>query len=106
MKTKLVDLNPCLSEEEKISQFYTEVPKVVRKLVKSWDKKDRFEHIGPIPIPSHESVVQIIHQARCILFPGYFSKTNLTKNNFEYYIGQETTCLYEKLAKQIIFQIK
>lgn len=100
------ELNTCITEEEKISQFYTEVPKVVRQLVKSWSKKDSFEHIGPIPIPSHESVVQIIHQTRCILFPGYFSKTNLTQNNLEYYIGQRTTCLYEKLAKQITLALK
>ncbi len=106
MKKILIDPNKCVTEEEKISQLYAEVPKVVEELVKLWDKKDRFEHIGPIPIPSHESIVQIIHQTRCILFPGYFSKTNPSKDNFAYYIGQRTTCLYEKLAKQIILALK
>jgi serine O-acetyltransferase len=106
MKKVSIDLNTCVTEEEIISQLYAEVPKVVGKLVKSWNKTDRFEHIGPIPIPSHESVVQIIHQTRCILFPGYFSKSNPSRENFEYYIGQKTTCLYEELARQVTLALK
>lgn len=106
MEKKIFDINQCVDEEEQISLFYKDIPDVVKKLVQSWDKKDSFDQIGPIPIPSHDSIVKIIHQAKCILFPGYFSQTTLSQNSLEYYIGQETTNLYECLSKQIILALK
>lgn len=106
MKIELLDINKCVTDEEKIAKLYTDIPAVVKQLVQQWDKQESFDHLGPIPIPSHESIVQLIHKVRSILFPGYFSDTAISKHNFEYFIGQETTILYEKLTQQIILALK
>jgi serine O-acetyltransferase len=85
---------------------HDKVPAVVKKLLSSWQAKECYEHISPVSIPSHEKVIDIACQARRILFPGYFTKTKLHASNLEYYVGKETTDLYEKLSEQITMAIR
>lgn len=92
----------CDPAIEQVTPLYDKVPGVVRKLIKLFDDKNSFSHVEPVPIPSSESVVQLIHQVRRILFPGYFTQTTLAQANLEYYLGQETTSLLENLSRQII----
>ncbi|MDP3479423.1 MAG: serine acetyltransferase [Desulfoprunum sp.] len=88
------------------SSQHDKVPAVVKRLLNSWHAKDCFEHISPVAIPSHEKIIEIVQQARRILFPGYFTKTRLHAANLEYYIGKETTDLYEKVTEQITMAIR
>jgi serine O-acetyltransferase len=92
----------CDTAVEPATPLYDKVPAVVKKLMKHLATKDSFSHVEPIPIPSNESVVELIHQARRILFPGYFTQTTLAQANLEYYLGQETTSFLENLSRQII----
>ena len=88
------------------THFYKSIPSVVQRLLESCNRDDCFDHVVSTPIPSQESVVQIIHQVRRILFPGYFSQTRLDPVNLEYCLGQETTELFEGLSKQIVLSIQ
>jgi len=106
MKNNLLKINTCVTDEEKIAKLYTDIPEVVQELVKAWDDQESFDHLGPIPMPCHDAIVGLIHKVRSILFPGYFSDTSISQHNFEYFIGQETTGLYESLAKQIILALR
>ena len=82
------------------------IPEVVEKLMQSWSTKECYDHISPVSIPSHKAVIDIIKQARRILFPGYFTSASLHASNLEYYIGKETTELYDKLSEQITMAIR
>ncbi len=82
------------------------IPKVVDKLMQSWSTKECYDHISPVAIPSNRAIIDIIKQARRILFPGYFTSVNLYASNLQYYIGQETTELYDKLCEQIAMAIR
>lgn len=82
------------------------VPQVVKKLLSSWNTKECFEHISPVSLPSQEKVIEIVEQTKRILFPGYFTKTKLHAANIEYYIGKQTTDLYEKISEQITMAIR
>lgn len=91
--------------------LHDQIPAVVKQLVALWQTKSGqtgncFDHIGPVPIPSHQAIIDIIYQARQLLFPGYFTQTKLHASNLEYYIGQETTELYEQLTEQITMAIR
>lgn len=88
------------------SSRHDRVPAVVKQLLNSWNTRDCFEHISPVAIPSHDKIIEIVQQARRILFPGYFTKTKLHAANLEYYIGKETTDLYEKVNEQITIAIR
>jgi serine O-acetyltransferase len=64
------------------------------------------EPSNPVRIPSLESVIEIIHQTRKVLFPGYFLKVRFGANNLEYSIGHQVLKLRENLSKQIILSIQ
>ncbi len=96
----------CDNEDHTANYQHEKIPPVVHKLVESWNTDDCFQHISPVALPSHRAVIDIIHQARGILFPGYFTKSKLHQSNLEYFIGQETSDLYEKLMGQIVMAIR
>lgn len=106
MVTKPADPKDCKNEEKTITRFYKGIAPAVKGLVDSCKGDDCFHHLEPTPIPTQESAIQIINQARRILFPGYFTQTRLDVLNLEYNLGQETTELFERLSKQIILSIK
>lgn len=96
----------CDHHEVSASSKHHLIPGVVKQLLQSWNTKECYEHISPVSIPSHRSIIDIIKQARRILFPGYFTSAKLHASNLEYYIGKETTELYDKLAEQITMAIR
>ena len=103
LKGQLVCCDPVDDAE---NNQYEKVPAVVKRLLSSWQAKESFEHISPVEIPSHEVIISIVKQAQRILFPGYFTSTRLHAANIEYYIGKETTDLYERLSAQIAIAIR
>lgn len=102
----LIKENLCDHHLNATSRQHTKVPPVVKKLLKNWKEKEHYNHLSPVSIPSHEKIVDIIYHARRILFPGYFTNTKLCGANLEYYLGKETTDLYEQVADQIIMAIR
>lgn len=110
-QSTLPDNDPCSYEQSAGMCLHDRIPGVVKKLVALWQtKSDRtnycFDHIGPVPIPSHQAIINIIYLIRQLLFPGYFTTTKLHASNLEYYIGKETTELYERLTEQITMAIR
>jgi len=57
------------------SSRHDKVPAVVNRLLNSWSTKECYDHISPVSIPSHDRIIEIVQQARRILFPGYFTRT-------------------------------
>ena len=82
------------------------IPGVVDKLVGSCGTSDCFDHVSPIPIPSLESVVEIMKIGRNILFPGYFTTEPISNVNLSYHLGQAITDLYHKLSTQIAWAVR
>ncbi len=95
-------------EHHKISATsrHNRIPEIVSKLMKPWSTRTSFEQISPAAIPSHQAIIDIIEQARRILFPGYFTSAKLHAANLEYYIGRETAELYDRLTEQITMAIR
>ena len=96
----------CEAEIRELKNFRGDIPAVVDRIVAGCQQKDSFDHIDSEPIPSRDAMVDIIHRLRRILFPGYFISEQLDKVNLKYYLGQETTDLFEVLSKQIALCIK
>lgn len=96
----------CEHEDHNVGCLHDKIPPVVKTLVAAWQTEDCFDHVGPVPIPSHRSIIDIIYLVRQILFPGYFTKTKLHASNLEYYLGKETSELYERLTNEIIMAIR
>ena len=96
----------CEHENHNAGCLHDKIPPVVNNLVAAWQTEDCFDHVGPVPMPSHRAIIDIIYQVRQILFPGYFTKSKLHASNLEYYLGKETSELYERLTGEIIMAIR
>ncbi len=96
----------CDHDSSSACGLHNKIPPVVKTLVAAWQTEDCFDHVGPVAIPSHKSIIDIIYQIRQILFPGYFTKTKLHASNLEYYLGKEATELYERLSHEITLAIR
>jgi serine O-acetyltransferase len=96
----------CREEIQTTRHFREEIPDMVRNLVQSCRREGCFDHVGPEPIPSRESIIQIVRRVFRLLYPGYFITERLDTVNLEYYLGQEATALFETLSRQITLSIR
>jgi serine O-acetyltransferase len=101
-----MELDRCKVEVKTVREFREEIPEIVQQLVGSCRREDCFNHVGPEPIPSRDAVIDIIHRACRILFPGYFIRRRVDEVNLEYYFGQEAVAFFEVLARQITLCIR
>ncbi len=109
-KPKKLDINligeRCDHQHVSDASKHHLIPQVVDSLMQSWSTKECYDHVSPVAIPSHTAIINIIKQARRILFPGYFTSASLHAANLEYYIGKETTELYDRLCEQVTMAIR
>ncbi len=60
------------------------------------------QHREGYPLPSTETLREIIQLSRAILFPGYFGKSQIHVSTLVYQIGVEVERLHELLADQVL----
>lgn len=102
----VVKEDQCRIDLTETEQYRRKIPGVVEKLVLSCEDHECFDHVSPEPIPSRESIVDLITKAMHILYPGYFLSTRVDDINLGYYFGQEVTSFFEALAEQITLSIR
>jgi serine O-acetyltransferase len=102
MNDEYFEFSRNIDNAETATHSYDAMPSVVKRLFESCLTGQCFDHVDSTPIPSLESVAKIILQARCIIFPGYFTQNALAPSNLEYCLRQEITELFKDLSKQII----
>ena len=93
--------NNCKVDIQSLHDYRDTIPDIVKDITATCNRDDSFDHISPEPMPSREAIIDIINQFRRIVYPGYFISTRLDRINLQYYLGQETTSLFENLSLQI-----
>jgi len=78
------------------------LPSVVQTILASYNTEKCFQHLDSRPIPSRDAIAHIIHKARHIIFPGYFTQIVPASSNLEFCLQQEMTALNKELSSQII----
>ena len=96
----------CKIERSTSQKFRKEIPGIVDELVLSCNRKDLFDHVGLEPISSREAVIDLLHRAFRILYPGYFIQKRVDEVNLGYYFGQEITEFFEILSHQITLAVR
>lgn len=96
----------CEIERDNSREFRKKIPKIVQELTLSCDRGNCFDHIGLEPINSRESIINLVHRAFSILYPGYFTEKRVDTVNLSYYFGQEVTEFFELLSQQITLAVR
>ncbi len=96
----------CEIEMKTSRKFRGEIPGIVDELVLSCSSEDCFDHVGLEPISSRGAIIDLLHRAFRILYPGYFIEKRVDEVNLGYYFGQEITEFFEILSQQISLAVR
>ena len=77
------------------------LPDVVDRLTESVLAEPRMQHLDRVLLPSRDVIVQSIELLRQIIFPGYFGKQRLTRENVRYRVGELLIELQDMLFDQV-----
>ncbi len=96
----------CKTEVEAFSGYRKQLPDIAEKIIANCDDEECYTHIDYDPIPSNESVIEIIHRFKRLLFPGYFYSGRLDPANLKYSMGQSVSVLFDLLSEQVANSIR
>jgi serine O-acetyltransferase len=77
------------------------LPDVVDRLTESVLAEPRMQHLDRVLLPSRDVIVECIELLRQIIFPGYYGKQGLTRENVRYRIGELLIEVQEMLFEQV-----
>jgi serine O-acetyltransferase len=78
------------------------LPEVTDRIVETYgDSQVPLHHLASTPLPSRESIVQILEILQEIIFPGYFGKKGLDSYSIKYHVGDSLETVYEMLFREI-----
>ena len=96
----------CRIDMEALSNFRRRLPDIAERIIDSCNDTECYTHIDFEPIPSRESVIEIIERMKEVLFPGYFSRGRLDPANLKYSMGQAVSVLFDVLSEQITRSVR
>ena len=96
----------CKIDLNSLAQFRSQLPEIAEEIIESCNDRECYIHVDYEPMPSRESVIEIIERLREILFPGYFTRGKLDPVNLRYSIGTSTATLFDMLSDQISRSIR
>ena len=96
----------CKMDAATDSRLRDRLPSIAEKIIESCTDTGCFTHVDFEPIPSKQSVIDIIEKLREVIFPGYFNREKLDPVNLKYYMGQTVSLLFDLISEQVTLSIR
>jgi len=106
MVAKVEKAQSCKIDLNSLAQIRSQLPAIAEEIIENCNDRECYTHVDYEPIPSRESVIQIIGRLREILFPGYFARGKLDPVNLRYSMGESTAAVFDLLSDQISRSIR
>jgi serine O-acetyltransferase len=101
MVEKVKEEESCKIDLNSLARIRSQLPGIAEEIIASCNDRECYTHVDYEPIPSRESVIEIINRLKEILFPGYFTRGKLDPVNLRYSLGESTATLFDMLSDQI-----
>jgi serine O-acetyltransferase len=82
-----------------------DIPAIIDSIVATYDAVSKINHLSVRSLPSREAVREILEGIKEILYPGYFGRRHLTRENIRYHIGDRIYQVYRALGEQIYLSV-
>jgi serine O-acetyltransferase len=101
-------LDALLKNQEKVEEKWPEtgLPKLVDKIMKSYETFGSMDHLEGKDLPSKKVVIEVLEDLFTVLFPGYLGKEGITKANIKYFLGNTLTSIYTRLTNEVEKSLK
>ena len=96
----------CKMDAAADSRLRDRLPSIAEKIIENCTGTGCFTHVDFEPIPSKQSVIDIIEKLREVIFPGYFNREKLDPVNLKYYMGQTVSVLFDLISEQVTLSIR
>jgi serine O-acetyltransferase len=83
------------------NQLNQRLPHVVEAIVKNVVDEPRLQHLNRVYLPSRDVIIDCINKLGQLMFPGYFGKQGLTRENLPFRIGELVIELADALYEQV-----
>ena len=78
-----------------------QLPELTKRIVETYTSVGKINHLGHVPLPNYEAVIDIVDDLREILYPGYRRREGLHLANVAFHVGDLIDRLHDKLTTQI-----
>ncbi len=101
-------LNELITCEKKPDEKWVEtgLPRLVDNIVKNYDTYGGMDHLEGRDLPSKKAVIEILEDFLSVFFPGYLGKTEITKPNMKYVLGNTLTSIHDRLTAEVEKSLK
>ena len=106
MDDKAEKARSCKIDVDACARLRSQLPAIAEEIIAGCNDRECYTHVDYEPIPSRESVIEIINRFREILFPGYFSRAKLDPVNLRYSMGESAAAVFDLLSDQISRSIR
>ncbi len=76
------------------------LPQIIERIVNTYAGEDGINHLEGSNLPSRESVTEIAVNFLNVLFPGYYEKQELPREDVTYYIWEKIASIYHQLSRE------
>jgi serine O-acetyltransferase len=84
----------------------TGLPKLVDRIMDNYAAFGRMDHIEGKDLPSKKVVIEVLEDLITVFFPGYIGKTEITKTNIKYFLGNTLTSVQTRLTDEVEKSLK
>ena len=84
----------------------TDLPKLVDDIIKNYETFGGMDHLVGRDLPSKKVVIEVLEDLLTVFFPGYLGKTDITKSNVKYVVGNILTSVYVRLTAEVDKSLK
>ena len=82
------------------------LPALVEKIMKNYETYGGMDHLEGKDLPSKKVVIEVLEDLLAIFFPGYLGKTEVTKANIRYSLGNTLTSVQTRLTGEVEKSLK
>jgi len=79
----------------------TSLPRLVDRLLGSYRRDPRAQHVNRRFLPSRHEILEIVELLLQLFYPGYYGRQDLTDENLAYHVGNLLSTLRDKLERQV-----
>ena len=101
-------INKLMSCDSKIESNWVDqgLPKLVDDVIKNYETFGGMDHLEGKDLPSKKAVIDVLEDLLTVFFPGYYGKSEITKSNVKYVIGNTLTSINSRLTIEVEKSLK